>query len=39
LGAGELLDPGWVRVSAGRPEEPVAEPKAAYYWSGVARKP
>jgi S-adenosyl methyltransferase len=39
FGDWELLEPGLVPVSAWRPDEPVADPKAAYYWSGVARKP
>jgi S-adenosyl methyltransferase len=39
FGDWELLDPGIVPVSAWRPDEPVAEPEAAYYWAGVARKP
>jgi hypothetical protein len=39
FGDWELLEPGLVPVSAWRPDEPVAEPEAAYYWSGVARKP
>ena len=39
FGDWELLEPGLVPVSAWRPDEPVANPEAAYYWSGVARKP
>jgi hypothetical protein len=39
FGDWELLEPGLVPVSAWRPDEPVADPEAAYYWSGVARKP
>jgi hypothetical protein len=39
FGDWELLEPGLVPVSAWRPDEPVADPKAAYYWAGVARKP
>ncbi|XVV10869.1 SAM-dependent methyltransferase [Actinoplanes sp. CA-131856] len=39
FGNWELLDPGLVPVSAWRPDEPVDDPKAAYYWAGVARKP
>jgi hypothetical protein len=35
----ELLEPGLVPVSAWRPDEPVDNPEAAYYWAGVARKP
>jgi hypothetical protein len=39
FGDWELLDPGVSPVSAWRPDEPVDNPEAAYYWSGVARKP
>ena len=39
FGDWELLEPGLVPVSAWRPDQPVADPEAAYYWSGVARKP
>ena len=39
FGDWEMLDPGLVPVSAWRPDEPVADPEAAYYWAGVARKP
>jgi hypothetical protein len=39
FGDWELLDPGLVPVSAWRPDTPVDDPEAAYYWSGVARKP
>ncbi|AGL21515.1 SAM-dependent methyltransferase [Actinoplanes sp. N902-109] len=39
FGDWELLEPGLVPVSAWRPDKPVADPEAAYYWSGVARKP
>jgi hypothetical protein len=39
FGDWEMLEPGLVPVSAWRPDEPVANPEAAYYWSGVARKP
>lgn len=36
----ELVEPGVVPVLAWRPDgEPPANPDAAYYWSGVARKP
>jgi hypothetical protein len=38
FGDWELLEPGLVPVSSWRPDEPVADPEAAYYWSGVARK-
>jgi hypothetical protein len=39
FGDWEMLEPGLVPVSAWRPDEPVADPSAAYYWAGVARKP
>jgi hypothetical protein len=39
FGDWELLEPGLVPVSAWRPDEAVTDPQAAYYWSGVARKP
>ncbi|WP_189081298.1 SAM-dependent methyltransferase [Mangrovihabitans endophyticus] len=39
FGDWEMLEPGLVPVSAWRPREPVADPQAAYYWAGVARKP
>ncbi len=39
FGDWEMLDPGLVPVSAWRPDEPVEDPRAAYYWAGVARKP
>ncbi|GAA2882498.1 hypothetical protein Acy02nite_78200 [Actinoplanes cyaneus] len=39
FGDWELLDPGLVPVSAWRPDMQVDNPQAAYYWSGVARKP
>ncbi|MFI6079085.1 SAM-dependent methyltransferase [Actinoplanes sp. NPDC051343] len=39
FGDWDLLEPGLVPVSAWRPDEPVGEPRAAYYWAGVARKP
>ncbi|MEV6341854.1 SAM-dependent methyltransferase [Actinoplanes sp. NPDC051851] len=39
FGDWELLEPGLVPVSAWRPDEPSTDPEAAYYWSGVARKP
>jgi hypothetical protein len=34
-----LLEPGICPVSAWRPDEPVDDPKGAYFWAGVARKP
>ena len=39
FGDWEMLEPGLVPVSGWRPDEPVDNPQAAYYWSGVARKP
>ncbi|MFI7596633.1 SAM-dependent methyltransferase [Actinoplanes sp. NPDC049681] len=39
FGDWELLEPGLVPVSAWRPDSPVDDPEAAYYWAGVARKP
>ncbi|MFJ6211754.1 SAM-dependent methyltransferase [Streptomyces sp. NPDC092296] len=40
FGDWELVDPGVVPVMGWRPDgEPPADPAAAYYWSGVARKP
>ena len=38
FGDWDLLEPGLVPVSAWRPDEPVANPVAAYYWAGLARK-
>ncbi|KNE79998.1 MULTISPECIES: SAM-dependent methyltransferase [Streptomyces] len=38
FGDWELLEPGVVPVMGWRPEEPPADPRAAYYWGGVARK-
>jgi hypothetical protein len=36
----ELIDPGVAPVMAWRPDDgPPADPTAAYYWAGVARKP
>jgi hypothetical protein len=36
----ELIEPGVVPVMAWRPEGGMpADPNAAYYWAGVARKP
>ncbi|GIF11310.1 SAM-dependent methyltransferase [Actinoplanes teichomyceticus] len=39
FGDWELLEPGLVPVSAWRPDSHVENQQAAYYWSGVARKP
>jgi O-methyltransferase involved in polyketide biosynthesis len=35
----ELVDPGVTPMLAWRPEKPPVNPRAAYYWAGVARKP
>jgi S-adenosyl methyltransferase len=35
----ETVEPGVVPVLMWRPPTPVADPQAAYYWAGVARKP
>ena len=35
----EILEPGVVPVMAWRPDEPPADPRGAFYWAGVARKP
>ena len=35
----EMLEPGVTPVSGWRPDEPIENPEAAYYWAGVARKP
>jgi O-methyltransferase involved in polyketide biosynthesis len=35
----ELVDPGLTPMLSWRPDEPPADPKRAYYWAGVARKP
>jgi O-methyltransferase involved in polyketide biosynthesis len=35
----ELVEPGVTPMLAWRPERPPADPKAAYYWAGIARKP
>ncbi|MEV6303885.1 SAM-dependent methyltransferase [Actinoplanes sp. NPDC051861] len=39
FGDWELLNPGVVPVSGWRPDDSNVDPKAAYYWAGVARKP
>lgn len=40
FGDWELVEPGLVPVMAWRPDgAPPADPNAAYYWAGVARKP
>lgn len=38
FGDWELIEPGVAPVMGWRPEEPPNDPKAAYYWGGVARK-
>jgi hypothetical protein len=35
----ELVEPGVVPVVTWRPDDPVDDPNAAWYWAGVARKP
>jgi hypothetical protein len=35
----ELVDPGLTPMLAWRPDDQPADPQAAYYWAGVARKP
>jgi O-methyltransferase involved in polyketide biosynthesis len=35
----ELVDPGVTPMLAWRPDDQPADPQAAYYWAGVARKP
>ena len=35
----EIVDPGVTPVLSWRPDEPPADPKSAYYWAGIARKP
>jgi hypothetical protein len=35
----DMVEPGVVPVLSWRPDEPVADPRSAYYWAGVARKP
>jgi hypothetical protein len=39
FGDWEMLKPGLCPVSVWRPDDPVDDPEAAYYWAGVARKP
>ncbi|MBI4941190.1 MAG: SAM-dependent methyltransferase, partial [Actinobacteria bacterium] len=39
FGDWELVEPGIVPVRAWRPTGPVDDPRSAYYWAGVARKP
>ena len=35
----EVVDPGVTPVLSWRPDEPSDDPRVAYYWAGVARKP
>jgi S-adenosyl methyltransferase len=35
----ELVDPGVTPVLSWRPDAPPADPRLAYYWAGIARKP
>jgi hypothetical protein len=35
----EVVDPGVAPVLSWRPDEPPADPRVAYYWAGIARKP
>jgi S-adenosyl methyltransferase len=35
----ELVDPGVTPVLSWRPDEPPEDPRSAYYWAGIARKP
>jgi S-adenosyl methyltransferase len=35
----DVVDPGVTPVLSWRPEKPPADPRTAYYWAGVARKP
>ena len=35
----ELVDPGVTPMLAWRPDVPPEDPRAAYYWAGIARKP
>ena len=39
FGDWQILEPGLVPVSAWRPDNPLENPEAAYYWAGIARKP
>jgi S-adenosyl methyltransferase len=34
-----MVDPGVTPVLSWRPDEPPADPRVAYYWAGIARKP
>jgi hypothetical protein len=35
----DLVGPGLTPVLSWRPEEPPVDPRVAYYWAGIARKP
>jgi S-adenosyl methyltransferase len=35
----DMVDPGVTPVLSWRPDEPPADPRSAYYWAGIARKP
>ena len=35
----DVVDPGVTPVLSWRPDEPPEDPRSAYYWAGVARKP
>jgi hypothetical protein len=35
----ELIEPGVVPVMTWHPDQAPADPNAAYYWAGLARKP
>ena len=35
----DVVDPGVTPVLSWRPDEPPDDPRSAYYWAGVARKP
>jgi hypothetical protein len=39
FGDWELVEPGLVPVLSWRPEQEPGDPRSAYYWAGVARKP
>jgi hypothetical protein len=35
----DVVDPGMTPVLSWRPDEPSDDPRSAYYWAGIARKP
>jgi S-adenosyl methyltransferase len=39
FGGLDVVDPGVAPVLSWRPDEPPDDPRSAYYWAGVARKP